>query len=265
MLSTLLFMFQSIDKGCLGSQSFLFPAIIFLKYILNAVVQAAFPPLPEFEAGRSYGKTTPVVGTSDFMSRQLEDLFYESPHNLHTTTYHPALRRNPCTYLAFIGSAGKVSIRHLVEAFFGFTFNVYLSFQFVPYKREGNIWVISQLFSFSAFIISKEYKFVVFHSFQQDGACRRMSLAETVATIIAVGSSALWAIASFNHSSNCSKGLSLMVHCVNLPLVYSFLISDILVSIFSTLLLYLEDARVIFIISVSDKAGYRIHLLRSSL
>jgi len=25
-------------------------------------------------------------------------------------------------------------------------------------------------------IISKEYKFVVFHSFQQDGACRRMSL-----------------------------------------------------------------------------------------
>ncbi len=175
MLSTLLFMFQSIDKGCLGSQSFLFPATIFLKYILNAVVQAAFPPLPEFEAGRSYGKTTPVVGTSDFMSRQLEDLFYESPHNLHTTTYHPALRRNPCTYLAFIGSAGKVSIRRLVEAFFGFTFNVYLSFQFVPYKREGNIWVISQLFSFSAFIISKEYKFVVFHSFQQDGACRRMS------------------------------------------------------------------------------------------
>ena len=56
-----------------------------------------------------------------------------------------------------------------------------------------------------------------------------------------------------------------MVHCVNLRLVYSFLISDILVSIFSTLLLYLEDARVIFIISVSDKAGYRIHLLRSSL
>ena len=56
-----------------------------------------------------------------------------------------------------------------------------------------------------------------------------------------------------------------MVHCVNLPLVYSFLISDILVSIFSTLLLYLEDARVILIISVSDKAGYRIHLLRSSL
>ena len=144
MLSTLLFMFQSIDKGCLRSQSFLFPATIFLKYILNAVVPAAFPALPELEAGRSYGETPPVFGTWDFLCRQDEDLFYESPHNLHTTTYHPALRRNPCTYLAFIGSAGKVSIRHLVEAFFGFTFNVYLSFQFVPYKRERNIWLISQ-------------------------------------------------------------------------------------------------------------------------
>ena len=141
-------MFQSIDKGCLRSQSFLFPATIFLKYILNAVVQAAFPPLPEFEAGRSYGKTTPVVGTSDFMSRQLADLFYESPHNLHTTTYHPALRRNSCTYLAFIGSAGKVSIRHLVEAFFGFPVNVPVSSNLGQSVEEVNTFCQCCILSF---------------------------------------------------------------------------------------------------------------------
>lgn len=106
-----------LTMGCLRSQSFLFPATIFLKYILNAVVQAAFPPLPEFEAGRSYGQNQPQLSGRLFHVPPACDLFYESPHNLHTTTYHPALRRNPCTYLAFIGSAGKVSIRHLVEAF----------------------------------------------------------------------------------------------------------------------------------------------------
>ena len=66
----------------------------------------------------------------------------------------------------------EVFVRFFGRNFRGDSFYMYLSFEFMPDKGKGYVWILCQVFSFAAFVVGVENKLSVMQPFQQYGAGR---------------------------------------------------------------------------------------------
>ena len=82
----------------------------FAKGVQKAVVQPVFPPLPKLETSRGNGKTAPVAGTLYSLSGQLNRFLYKGADDFRPIVDDPALWGYSCTYFAFVGAGGEVSV-----------------------------------------------------------------------------------------------------------------------------------------------------------
>ena len=114
----------------------------FAKGVQKAVVQPVFPPLPKLETNRDNGKSARVFWRGYSLSGKLNRILYKGADDFRPIVDDPALWGYSCTYFAFVGAGGEVSVRVFWGALFCFAFNMYLPFQLMPDEGEGDVGII---------------------------------------------------------------------------------------------------------------------------
>ena len=117
-------------------------------------MQTVGASLPEFNPCRGNGISAPIIRSLHFFSNPSGSFSDEGSYQLHSACYRLTLWRNSCANPAFIRTFPEVFIRFFRRNFRRYSLYMYLSFEGVPHKREGDIRILCQLPAFTAFIMN---------------------------------------------------------------------------------------------------------------
>src|SRR5690554_4285033 len=156
-------------RGRSGLQALDGPAIT-LSHVFEAIVQPAWPPLPEFNPLGNHPVTTPETGQGDFAGAELafhlrHFLFQQAPGSNRL-----ALLRYPGANLAAPWPGGEVFQGFRLADLFHRPLNTYLTVQADPGKQQRCLGVLLQFQCLAAAVIGVEHKAPVIEVFQQHGA-----------------------------------------------------------------------------------------------
>lgn len=171
-------------------------------------MQTIYPTLPEFNTNRHNSKASPVFRAIYLFPYPARGFFHKITNKLYPAFYRFALRRNTGANTTLVRPFSKIFIWFLWRYFSRNTFYMNLPFQFMPYKRYRDRWVMSQMFTLATSIVSIKINLPSCKSFNNTVRIAGFPSGETVPTNIAVGSFTSASIASCSHFVKRTSGLS---------------------------------------------------------
>lgn len=162
-------------------------------------MQTIYPTLPEFNTNRHNSKASPVFRAIYLFPYPARGFFHKITNKLYPAFYRFALRRNTGANTTLVRPFSKIFIWFLWRYFSRNTFYMNLPFQFMPYKRYRDRWVMSQMFTLATSIVSIKINLPSCKSFNNTVRIAGFPSGETVPTNIAVGSFTSASIASCSH------------------------------------------------------------------